>query len=183
MRIKTLMEKHGATYSHSSTQVNLPQSFAQEVMRWTKENIDEIHIYNNARDEYGLEDEIHCTVLWGINEEKPKVTKKIVGKFKPFSVSLHNITKFATEDMYDVIRIDVIGNELIDLHHTIADSVDNEQAFSHYMPHITLGYVDPGSCDYLLGNTYFRGRKFRVNAIVFSSKTGHKIPLRFRNGN
>jgi len=166
------------SYSYSSTQANFPLNFARELIKWGNDNIPNNEIYEDPQDDsYGREDDIHCTVLYGLHEEEPIKTRQILKKFKPFEVFLGKLSIF-NADNYDVIKIDVHGEMLHKMHYTLDKNIKNENSWPDYKPHVTIGYVQPGIGKKYVGIDEFRDRKFLVKTIIFSSSDGKKIKIK-----
>jgi len=179
--MKKIHEKLNQTYSYSSLQLDMPKHFSNEVINWAHSYIDENYLYEEKDDDsYGLEDEIHCTVLYGIYETFPRKTRLILDPIQNFIVSIKNITFFKTSPKYDVIKIDVESDALNDLHYLVRDRVRNYNTFPIYKPHITIGYVKKNSHDFLNNSTDFKDRKFLAKRLQFSSKNGNKYPIQLR---
>ena len=98
-----LFEKENVDYDYSSTQINFGDEFTKEVIEWGNENISDDCLYDEG-DAEGREDEIHITVLYGIKEEKPIETFKLLSKVRPFKLQLGKVDKFEADD-YDVIIV------------------------------------------------------------------------------
>lgn len=180
--MKKIHEKLNQTYSYSSLQIDMPKQFSNEVINWAISYIDENYLYEEKDDNsYGLEDEIHCTVLYGIYEIFPRQTRIILDPIQSFYINTKNITMFKTSSKYDVIKLDIESNELNELHYLLRNRVRNYNTFPIYKPHMTIGYVKKNSHDFLNNSTDFRDRKFLVKRLQFSSKNGNKYPIQLRN--
>jgi len=173
-----LTEKLGVEYSRSSVQYSYPKDFARKVIGWGKKYLKNPYI-DPEDDSYGLENDIHTTVFYGITSADPRKSKKLIEQFPTFQVTLGKLAKF-TSDKYDVLKIDVEGKELHKLHYAIEKHIDNKNDYPDYKPHCTIGYVEPGTADQFIDAIPFEGMKFKIKAVIFSSKDGRKyrIPLK-----
>ena len=55
-------------YNFSSTQINVPEKLADEIISWGFKNLPESIIFNNYDDLFfGREDNSHITILYGIH--------------------------------------------------------------------------------------------------------------------
>jgi 2'-5' RNA ligase len=111
--------------------------------------IDPKDIYNKPYDDsYGLEDNPHVTVIYGIHEDEidPEVIMdSIKNKMGEITVSIDNISTFSN-DKYDVVKYDVpVTDELKKYRDHFEKDYPNTQTFPEYRPHITLAYVKPGT--------------------------------------
>lgn len=109
--------------------------------------IDEDDIYNEPH--FGLEEECHVTVFFGIIPEKSE-TKEVVEKIKECDIhidkqyELKKISIFENED-FDVVKFDVTDcDELKELNKFIKDEFPSKQDHPDYKPHVTIGYVKKG---------------------------------------
>jgi hypothetical protein len=174
-----LVEKHNQSYTFSSTHVLLPNSIAKEIIAWGKKNIPESDVYHDNDGGCGREDEIHATVLYGIHDSEPDSTKKAIADQPPFHIQLGETSIFSPpEKPYDVVKLEVKGQALIDLNKHLRDELEHTSKYE-YKPHVTVAYVKRGEGNKYTGDKTFLGRKILVNSIVFSSKDGEKttIPL------
>ena len=158
---------------YSCVQVNVPIELASQIMKWGRQNIADRDVYSEGK-EKGRENEMHVTVKYGLHTASDKELRHLFEDYHPFKVSLGKITKFTTDDKYDVVKIDVSSDELHDLHDVIGKTMDNTDEHPVYRPHLTISYVKKGTCEDLVGRDDFEGRNFMVDEIVFSSKSGKK---------
>jgi len=111
--------------------------------------IDEKDVYIKPSDDsYGLEENPHVTVLYGIHEDEVDpsvVTDMIEQKMEPIKVKISEIDIFENEE-YDVVKYNVpVTDELKEYREMFMNSFENTQTFPEYYPHITLAYVKPGT--------------------------------------
>ena len=109
--------------------------------------IDEEDIYNEPH--FGLEEECHVTVFFGIIPEKSE-TKEVVEKIKECDIDidkvyeLRNISIFENKD-FDVVKFDVTDcDELKEMNKFIKKTFPNKQDHPDYKAHVTIGYVVKG---------------------------------------
>jgi hypothetical protein len=106
--------------------------------------IDPEHIYEEEGDKtFGLEDEPHTTLLFGLhNEVSLDEVKKALDKFKFSTCKVKNASLFENEK-YDVFKFDVEGKNL---HETNAElrKYPYTNKYDDYHPHLTIGYIKPG---------------------------------------
>ncbi len=169
--------KMGVSYDHASTQVDLPEDLAKEVLAWGKKNLKDADVYEKPDGSMGREDEIHVTVLYGIKGDSPKKIEKRLRGLKPFEVRLGLITAFRDGDDNDVVKIDAEAPELQKAHYLLDDKIENDNSYPTYQPHITVAYMKKGKADPYIGDDTFRGRTFKVDDITFSTKGNEKIAI------
>lgn len=161
-------------HSFSSVLIVLNDNDSKKILSWSRRNIPTSKLVYNDRAE-GRETNTHVTVLYGLHNDTPERVKKIAKSIKPFHIKLGKISKFEGLD-YDVIKIEVIGSDLIKANKKIA-KLPHTNKYKTYVPHCTIAYVKKGSCDHLLDKEVFSGLTIPVNSIVFSSKTREKTKI------
>jgi len=109
------------------------------------DGIDPNDIYTEEGDRsYGLEDEPHCTLLFGLHDNEID-TNKVLDVMKQFSfgnVKAHNISLFENEN-YDVLKFDIKGDNLHKANSALKQFPYTSN-FPNYHPHMTIGYLHPG---------------------------------------
>lgn len=98
-------------------------------------------------DSYGIEDNPHVTVIYGIHEDEidPEVIHGIIqNEMGPVTVTIDEISTFENDE-YDVVKYDVpVTDELKQYREKFEKNYPNTQTFPEYHPHVTLAYVKPG---------------------------------------
>ena len=102
-------------------------------------------IYEEDEDStYGLEDEPHTTLLFGLHEEVSlKDVKNILEKFTFSTCKIHNISTF-NNPKYDVLKFEVKGDNLHQCNEKLKQ-FPHTNNFPDYNPHLTIGYLHPGT--------------------------------------
>ena len=138
------------------------------------------HVYTEEGDRsFGLEDEPHTTLLYGLH---PEVTERdvqsVLDKYTYSTVKAHNASLFQNPS-YDVLKFDIKGDCL---HESNADlrQYPYTSNFPDYHPHMTVGYIQPG-----LGQQYadkLKGQKFWLapQYAVYSKADGSKVKMSIR---
>lgn len=141
------------------------------------------HIYTEVGDStYGLEDEPHCTLLYGLHDEvTDEDVTKIIDRYTFYTHKLHKLSLFEN-GRYDVLKYTVSGDALHQIN-TELKAFPHTTSFPTYNPHLTIGYLSPG-----MGNKYIH----RLNRlghgeywvapteVVFSKSDGSRtiIPIK-----
>lgn len=98
-------------------------------------------------DSFGLEDEPHITVLYGIHEDKidPSVVVDMMEqKMEPVTVTIDEIDIFENDD-FDVVKYNVpVTEQLKEYRDMFMNAFENTQTFDGFHPHMTLAYVKKG---------------------------------------
>lgn len=134
-----LNENSVSTYSYGCVMLyfNFPQ-------------MDEIHSLIDSRDvyielgdkTYGLEDEPHCTLLYGLHDEvSVDDVRGVLDGYTFSTCKLHNPSLFQNEQ-YDVLKFEVKGDNLHEVNGELK-SFPHTTSFPTYNPHMTIGYLKP----------------------------------------
>ena len=99
--------------------------------------------YDEADDSFGLEDEPHTTLLYGLHEEVTlEDVKKVLEQFTFYTVKVHNPSLFENEG-FDVLKFEVVGDSLHEVNAKLKE-FPHTSRFPEYHPHLTIGYLKPG---------------------------------------
>ena len=106
--------------------------------------IDPKHIYEEEGDKtFGLEDEPHTTLLYGLHPEvSDKNVKEVLNSFIYGPCAVHNPSLFKNEK-YDVLKFDVKGPNLHETNEALKQYPFTSN-FPDYHPHLNVGYIKPG---------------------------------------
>jgi hypothetical protein len=175
-----LNEKHGDTYDYGCVMLyfNFPE------VNKIHDAINPEHIYTSETDRsYGLEDEPHTTLLYGLHSEVTVAdVKAILNKFTFGPCQIHNPSLFKNPE-YDVLKFDVKGSNL----HKANDALrkfPHTNSYPDYHPHLTIGYIKSG-----MGSKYEtmlrkNGQEYTLvptNA-VYSHPDGTKTNIKIKVG-
>lgn len=170
------------SYSYSSVLYMLPDSVGKKIYNWGLKNIKEEDLYYDSEESgYGREDDMHCTVVFGIHDKTSKTVRKILKEVAPFTIKLGKINAFTTPDKFDVVKVEVVGSELHKLHHQICDNIEVTDSYPEYRPHATIAYVKKGKSKKYIGSNVFKDISMKVDKVVFSSRSGVKYPILLRS--
>ncbi len=136
-----LTEASGNTYDYGCAMLYFDFPKMSEI----HDQIDPSDIYEEDEDKtYGLEDEPHCTLLYGLHKEvkSPKI-QKILGEFVFGPCEIHNASLFEN-DKYDVLKFDVKNEELYKCNSALC-KLPFTSDYPDYHPHMTIAYLKPGS--------------------------------------
>jgi hypothetical protein len=107
--------------------------------------IDANDVYNNDENSYGLEYEPHVTLLFGIHDYVGSdIFKNILVPIRHIKCKAPKISIFENKD-FDVVKFDIDGNYLHKINHDLRSNVDYTTSYPEYHPHMTIGYVKPGT--------------------------------------
>ncbi len=175
-RIKTferfILEKSGDTYDSGCVMLyfNFPE------INKIHDTINPSDLYEENGDRsYGIEDEPHCTLLYGL---KPDVSldevTSIVNRFKFGECKIHNASLF--ENAYDVLKFDVDADLLHDCNAALS-KLPHTSTFPDYHPHLTIAYLKKGMgkkyCDMLNDVSFILNPSY----VVYSEADGTKTKI------
>jgi hypothetical protein len=122
----------------------------------------------------GLEDEFHCTVLYGIHESKPyDVISKL--DLKPAKFTLSGISLFKN-DRYDVLKFDVTSKDLTALNKQVREKCSYTSDYPEYHAHATIAYLEKGKGKYYTKlKSNLIGKQFTSDRYIFSNPQGEKV--------
>jgi 2'-5' RNA ligase len=163
------------SYDFSSVHIDLPKSLADEIMAWGKKHIHDNDIFVSQSDpNFGREDEIHATVLYGIHSDKSDQVRELVKDEKPLSVKLDKIEVFDNPPNFDVVVIKVVSEDMNRLNTLFSQKIKHTNKYKEFRPHVTVAYVKKGKGYKHKKVKDWIGREFKANYLVFSSTKGTK---------
>jgi hypothetical protein len=166
----------GHKYKFSSVQYDLPPHVSNQIIDWGRYNIPEGALFNDVNDPtYGREDRIHCTIFFGIHTPRVEPVERVLRWETPFPITLGAVSYF-TNCRFDVVKLEVFGNDLFRIHNNIALNLDSTETYK-YCPHVTIAYVKKGTGHMYSGTNCFTGRKLWVSTLLFSSSSGNKYHI------
>lgn len=136
---------------------------------------------DDPREEYGLENVPHISVLYGIKKEDDYFDMRDKLKnFGKIEFEIGKIKSFRNVDKpYDVIVLEIISPKLNELHNFLKEKYDNAFSFPTYTPHMTIAYVQKDKLKEIEGDCAWTGAKYSCNIVRFSHINGYflDIPL------
>ena len=142
------------------------------------ELIDDKDVYYEEGDRsFGLEDEPHTTLLFGLHDDvTDDDVKNVLDRFTYGNCKLQNASLFQNPD-YDVLKFDVSGDNL---HKTndLLRKYPHTNNFPDYHPHTTIGYLKPN-----MGKKYvekLKGLSYNLTPqyAVYSKPNGDKVKMK-----
>jgi len=161
-------------HSYSCVMIKFPDDLSNRLKSWCKKRVPDEDVFNE--DSKGRENQIHCTVKYGLHTTSLDDITSVLDEFRAFDIELGKISRFTSPDDFDVLKIEVISNKLHQLHKRF-NELPNSDEYDQYKPHTTLSYINKGSCYNLSGNDDFVGEKFKIRDIIFSTPDGNKTIL------
>lgn len=170
-----------ARFEFSSLMIELPNELAQDILQWGKSEITDDMLYTDPKEVIrGRQSNMHVTLFSGLYSNSFDSVRNLFPKVQPFECTLQEIGIFHNEK-FDVLMIQVSSEDLLKINQKLCRTVDFEDLYCGYVPHVTIAYVKRGKAKNFNGMDRFRGRKFTVKNILFSSKTQRKFNIELDN--
>jgi hypothetical protein len=173
MRVKKYIQfiKESTSYDYGCVMVEVPVTNWNEITSI----INKDDLYEVEGENYGIQDNPHLTLLYGL---KPNITKEQVEQVleksvdgEKIEIEIENIGLFEN-DNFDVVKFNVKKTEQLQKLFDSLSELPNENTFPDYNPHMTIAYVKKG-----LGKKYTKTYSHKVssNDICYSMANGEKI--------
>jgi len=167
------------TYSFSCAMLNLNDYITQLITEWAKENIPEEALYIDLDNGIeGYETTSHVTVKYGLHDPDPNNLTKLVNGYGSINIQCGNIDIFDNNPSFDVLKINIKSDQLMELNKLICDNMEYTDKFDVYIPHATIAYVKKGSCDKFINSPVFNKLVDRIDEIYFTSRSGDEFYIK-----
>ena len=151
--MRSLLE---SKYDYATTDIAPPSEVADFLLDWNQLNVPDEVLHVAEDGGKGREREPHITVKYGLlASEVPPELRALAKATAPFPIFMGKVSLFTTNPEYDVLKLDVESPWLRRLNRQISDSVPHEDTYPTYQPHLTLAYVEKGTCDHMDGDDPF----------------------------
>jgi hypothetical protein len=159
---KTFMED----YDYNSLQFEVTGAIASRILAFGK----------TLPDVVKRETEPHITGKYGINENLSKDLVNLVTGFGKVKVVL-GVTSIFEGEGHDVLKIDVIGDDIKRFNSMIVRNIKCIDKFPTYVPHLTIAYMKRGSAAPYIMDKRFSGTELTFDSVSFCLKDGVKITM------
>jgi hypothetical protein len=128
-------------------------------------------VYDNEKHEYGVEDQPHITILFGLHSDSAEKALRHFRGQSPVFCFIKGVSIFEPDGKpYDVVKFDITGGRMQQLHKTITDAEPHTKTFADYHPHLTIAYVKRGTGKKYLGKkTAWDGKRLMGTRMRFST--------------
>jgi 2'-5' RNA ligase len=168
---KSINEKKSDTYEYGCAMVY----FDYPGMNKIQDAIDPDHLYEEEGDRsYGLEDEPHVTLLYGIHSDEVDEADvmRITAQQIPAMV-LTNASAFEN-GKFDVLKFDVDCEKLHEINAELC-KLPHTTNFPDYHPHATIAYLKPGMAEKYIEQFKNIKEEVKPTHIVYSKPDGTKV--------
>jgi hypothetical protein len=141
IKLLDLLNEEKQTYDYGCAMLyfNFPE------MNKIHDTINPKDVYEEEDDSsFGLEDEPHCTLLYGLHDGvTTEDIKKVLDKYNYPEVTAYNASLFENEK-YDVLKFDIKGPNLHETNNDLKQYPYSSD-YPDYHPHMTVAYLKPGT--------------------------------------
>lgn len=166
-------------YGWSSLMIRFNKAIDEQIINFANSVIP-ADCQNDPENGSGIVTEPHISLLTDLEITFPdSELRKIISQIPEFRVEFGPISFFRNGKV-DVAKIDIVSDQLDEIHYHLKSMIPNHYKFDEYHPHCTLAFVKPGSCDSILNQAnYFRGMCYDVDWINYNSAKGvaHSIKI------
>lgn len=176
IKLLDLLKEEKQTYDYGCVMLyfNFPQMEKIHTMITPED------IYTEEGDRsYGLEDEPHTTLLFGLHEGvSNQDIKNVLDKFEFGPCLIHNVSSFDNEN-YDVLKFDIKGDNLHEANEELK-KYPYTSNFPNYHSHMTIAYLKPGKAKKY--TTQLSGQEFELipTHAIYSKPSGDQITLEIK---
>lgn len=149
----------------STTQFLFPDEISQRILALSQRIPDDVLAHS------GRTADPHITVKYGLDVVDPDTIRQAIHNYGPVHVRLGKTSIFPAAESsgeYDVVKVDVDSDDLHGLNRVISDAIPHEDTYPDYQPHVTLGYVQPGSGELYAGWNDLEGTECTLNELMFA---------------
>jgi hypothetical protein len=146
-----------AKIEYGCLMLNYPIEFSKQVSVWNNSNIPDHILYLSSKNDtlHGREHHVHTTVSYGFDQDITLGIIKQVCVLPKITVTLGEISAFTQEKKFDVFKIKIFSDELVQLQKDISSVIGTPgNTYKEYNPHLTLAYIKKGKGDYLYDRNF-----------------------------
>jgi 2'-5' RNA ligase len=170
-----LQEKNGQTYSKGCVMAYLENLMPEFEKIHSK--IDNSEIYTEDEDKsYGLENEPHVTVLYGIHSDEVP-DDEVVNTMSKMEWKQPLVAKNPSlfeNEKYDVLKLEVEGEWLHGANKDLRERFPYSNDYPDYRPHATIAYLKPGKGKEVLARLGKLELETIPTKMVYSLPSGEK---------
>jgi hypothetical protein len=168
-------EKTGDSYSKGCVMAYLEDLIPLVTGLHAKISPDDVYEEKGDRT-YGLEDEPHVTVLYGIHssEVSEKEVLDLIGGLDWHQPVVVGTPSLFENEKYDVLKLSVNAEWLKDANKRLCDNLPYSNDYPDYTAHVTIAYLKPGRGKDVVESLGEVKEKVVPNKMVYSLPNGEK---------
>ena len=160
-------------HKYSCAMLNLSDIISDSIKKWAIKNIPTDCLYIDLDDGIeGYEDTPHVTIKYGLHDADPDNLTRLASGFGSIDLTLSTIDVFNTNPKFDVLKINILSDKLMQLNKLICDNMYYTDKFPEYIPHATIAYIKKGTCLNLINSPIFDKLIDVIDEIYFTSRSG-----------
>jgi hypothetical protein len=156
--------------------VRLPQKPSSKIKKWGRDNIPDSVLCKDTGK--GRESDTHITVIYGISDNSVESVKDITKNYKSIKIKLGKVTYFSKSPDFDVVKIEIISDDLRKIHGDIKRKLDVEETHPIYQPHCTIAYVKKGEAAQFGGDNFVEGTEIVFDKLVFINDKDEEFEIK-----
>lgn len=157
----------------------LPSALAEEIREWGRHYVSDLDLVKGEG--RGRVQDPHLTIKHGLFENQKEATRDLVRGFGEFEIMLGDVTRFTSNEDFDVLKIDVWGHKLAALNELLCSRIPHVDFHRRYRPHVTVAFVRKGTAVELSGVDDFRGRRLTVRIVEYRAADGQTLNIRLND--
>ena len=170
--LKELLTEDRKKVSKGCLMCYISEDAKNKLNEFGKQLIPEKNIYKEG-DEYGYENEKHCTARYGFTKDLTKEQiEELIKDLTVFDITLSGISEFKNgeKEGYDVVKFDV-DSDILNKLNKDTKKFPNEDTYPDFHAHVTIAYVKPDT----FNETKKLDIKVPIDTIVYSPINGEKM--------
>ena len=178
----TLSKLAGKDKPYSWVALELPEKVINKVKAFQKKiDKDDLHVDKKDWHGYGIEENPHITVKYGLETEDADEVKEALRGQSGGEVSFDDVEIFENDE-HDVLVMRMRSKDLTRLHKTLKKNLKNEESYPVYKAHVTIAYLLVGKGEEYkkMAEEYFKdGFSFDFDSVFFEDTEDNRtdIPL------
>jgi len=126
----------GENYDYGAVILNIDNTPFNHVYSF----IEDSELYDGDEMEKGIEDEPHCTLIYGLTEPTDITTIQNIIKNYTFGNLIINNPSLFKKKGYDVLKFDVVEDNVSNINKKLLE-LPSDNLYGEYQPHITIAYL------------------------------------------